>query len=57
MEKQSNVQQAVDKLYSQLFGSIVIPNSIVKQEEEDNKVLMSIYGYEYDYLKYEEIEL
>lgn len=53
----NNVQQTIDKLYSQLFGSIIVPDSIIKQEEENNKIVMSMYGYEYDYLKYEEIEL
>lgn len=49
-----NVQDALNKLYSQLYGSITIPSNIVKQEEEDAKILMSIVGY--DSFKYEEID-
>ena len=48
-----NVQEALNKLYSQLYGSIVIPNNIVKQEELDAKIHMSILGY--DSYKYEEL--
>lgn len=48
------VQNSLDKLYSHLFGSIVIPNNIVKQEEEDSEILMSMYGY--DKFKYEEVD-
>ena len=49
-----NVQDALNKLYSQLYGSIVIPNNIVKQEELDAKIHMSILGY--DSYKYEEVD-
>ena len=49
-----NIQNALNKLYSQLYGSIVIPNNIVKQEELDAKIHMNILGY--DSFKYEEIE-
>ena len=49
-----NVQDALNKLYSQLYGSIVIPNNIVEQEELDAKLHMSMFGY--DSFKYEEIE-
>lgn len=49
----NEIQNSLDELYSQLFGSIVIPNSIVEQEEEDAKILMSLYGY--DKFKYEEV--
>ena len=49
-----NVQDALNKLYSQLYGSIVIPNNIVEQEELDAKIHMSILGY--NSFKYEEIE-
>ena len=49
-----NVQEALNKLYSQLYGSIVIPNNIVEQEELDAKLHMSMFGY--DSFKYEEIE-
>ena len=49
-----NVQDALNKLYSQLYGSIVIPNNIVEQEELDTKLHMSMFGY--DSFKYEEIE-
>ena len=50
----NNVQDALNKLYSQLYGSIVIPNNIVKQEELDAKIHMSILGY--DSYKYEEVD-
>ena len=50
----NNVQDALNKLYSQLYGSIVIPNNIVEQEELDAKIHMSMFGY--DSFKYEEIE-
>ena len=50
----NNVQDALNKLYSQLYGSIVIPNNIVEQEELDAKIHMSMFGY--DSYKYEEIE-
>jgi len=50
----NNVQDALNKLYSQLYGSIVIPNNIVEQEELDAKLQMSMFGY--DSFKYEEIE-
>ena len=49
-----NVQEALNKLYSQLYGSIVIPNNIVEQEELDAKIHMSMFGY--DSFKYEEVE-
>ena len=49
-----NIQDALNKLYSQLYGSIVIPNNIVEQEELDTKLHMSMFGY--DSFKYEEIE-
>ena len=49
-----NVQDALNKLYSHLYGSIVIPNNIVEQEELDAKLHMSMFGY--DSFKYEEIE-
>ena len=50
----NNVQDALNKLYSQLYGSIVIPNNIVEQEELDAKLQMSMFGY--DSFKYEEVE-
>ena len=50
----NNVQEALNKLYSQLYGSIVIPNNIVEQEELDAKLQMSMLGY--DSYKYEEVE-
>ena len=49
-----NVQNALNKLYSQLYGSIVIPNNIVEQEELDAKIQMSMFGY--DSFKYEEVD-
>lgn len=49
-----NVQDALNKLYSQLYGSIVIPNNIVEQEELDAKLHMSMFGY--DSFKYEEVD-
>ena len=49
-----NIQTALNQLYSQLYGSIVIPNNIVEQEELDAKLHMSMFGY--DSFKYEEIE-
>ena len=49
-----NIQESLNKLYSQLYGSIVIPNNIVEQEELDAKLHMSMFGY--DSFKYEEIE-
>ena len=49
-----NVQDALNILYSQLYGSIVIPNNIVEQEELDAKLHMSMFGY--DSFKYEEVE-
>ena len=50
----NNVQDALNKLYTQLYGSIVIPNNIVEQEELDAKIHMSILGY--DSYKYEEVD-
>ena len=50
----NNIQDALNKLYSQLYGSIVIPNNIVEQEELDAKLHMGMFGY--DSFKYEEIE-
>ena len=49
-----NIQESLNKLYSQLYGSIVIPNNIVEQEELDAKIHMSMFGY--DSFKYEEVE-
>lgn len=49
-----DIQNALNKLYSQLYGSIVIPNNIVEQEELDAKLHMSMFGY--DSFKYEEVE-
>ena len=49
-----NIQTALNQLYSQLYGSIVIPNNIVEQEELDAKLQMSMFGY--DSYKYEEVD-
>ena len=49
-----NIQESLNKLYSQLYGSIVIPNNIVEQEELDAKLHMSMLGY--DSYKYEEVD-
>lgn len=49
-----DIQNALNKLYSQLYGSIVIPNNIVEQEELDAKIYMSMLGY--DSFKYEKVE-
>lgn len=49
-----NVQEALNKLYSQLYGSITIPSGIIEQEELDVSMQMNILGF-YDEFKYEEL--
>lgn len=49
-----DIQNALNKLYFQLYGSIIIPNNIVEQEELDAKLQMSMFGY--DSYKYEEVD-